>query len=110
MPRGRDRPTLPSDFRQPWRPRAGGLHVAAARRAADAAGVPMFLNARTDTYLRAVGDPATRLRETLARAAAYAEAGADGIFVPGVTDPDIVAALAAADGLGYDELNALARD
>jgi 2-methylisocitrate lyase-like PEP mutase family enzyme len=37
-----------------------------------------------DTYLRAVGDPAGRLAETLARATAYVEAGADGVFVPGL--------------------------
>ncbi len=69
--------------------------LAAARAAADSAGVPVFVNARIDTYLRSVGDPATRLRETLDRAAAYVAAGADGIFVPGVTDSGTVSALAA---------------
>ncbi|MCG5218503.1 isocitrate lyase/PEP mutase family protein [Streptosporangium sp. KLBMP 9127] len=65
--------------------------IAAAR---EAAGRPeLFVNARIDTYLRQVGDPAARLDDTLARAAAYLEAGADGIFVPGVTDPDTVATL-----------------
>jgi len=68
--------------------------IAAARGAAEAAGVRLFLNARTDPYLRAVGEPADRLRDTLDRAAAYVAAGADGIFVPGVTDPAIVAELA----------------
>jgi 2-methylisocitrate lyase-like PEP mutase family enzyme len=67
--------------------------VAAARRAADAAGVPLYINARTDIYLRGVGDPATRLPETLSRAAAYVAAGADGIFVPGVTDPAVLVEL-----------------
>jgi len=67
--------------------------VAAARRAADALDVPLFVNARVDTYLRAAGDPAARLRGTLARASAYVAAGADGIFVPGVTDPETVTAL-----------------
>jgi 2-methylisocitrate lyase-like PEP mutase family enzyme len=71
--------------------------IAAARHAADAARVPLFLNARTDTYLLSVGDPTTRLQDTLTRAAAYVAAGADGIFVPGVTDPAIVSALV--DGL-----------
>jgi len=66
--------------------------IAAAR---EAAGPDLFVNARVDTYLRAVGDPATRLDATLERADAYLEAGADGIFVPGVTDPEVVAALAA---------------
>jgi len=69
--------------------------IAAAREAATTAGVPLFINARTDTYLRAVGDPAARLGATLDRAEAYLAAGADGIFVPGVADPDTIAALAA---------------
>ncbi|MGW3493461.1 isocitrate lyase/PEP mutase family protein [Streptomyces sp. NPDC001020] len=64
--------------------------IAAARQAADAAGVPLFLNARIDTYLRGAGD----LTETLERAAAYLTAGADGIFVPGTVDPVTVKALA----------------
>lgn len=68
--------------------------LAAARAAADAAGVPLYINARLDTYLRGIGDPATRLDETLTRAAAYLRAGATGIFVPGVLDPDTVAELA----------------
>jgi 2-methylisocitrate lyase-like PEP mutase family enzyme len=67
--------------------------ISAARRAADTAAVPLFVNARVDTYLRAAGDPAARLEETLTRAAAYVAAGADGIFVPGVTDPRTVSAL-----------------
>ncbi|WP_371498503.1 isocitrate lyase/phosphoenolpyruvate mutase family protein [Kitasatospora sp. NBC_00374] len=67
--------------------------IAAARRAADRAGVPLFLNARTDVFLLGVGDPAGRLDEALTRARAYVEAGADGIFVPGVDDPATVAAL-----------------
>ncbi|GAA4723101.1 isocitrate lyase/PEP mutase family protein [Phytohabitans rumicis] len=69
--------------------------IAAARQAADAAGIPLFVNVRVDTYLLRVGDPATRLRETLDRASAYVAAGADGVFVPGVTDPATVAELSA---------------
>ncbi|GAA4449236.1 isocitrate lyase/PEP mutase family protein [Phytohabitans houttuyneae] len=68
--------------------------LAATREAATATGVPLFVNARTDVYLRAVGDPATRLDATLERAAAYLAAGADGIFVPGVADADTIARLA----------------
>jgi 2-methylisocitrate lyase-like PEP mutase family enzyme len=67
--------------------------IAVARRTADARGVPLFVNARVDTYLRAAGGPDERLRETLTRAEAYVAAGADGIFVPGVTDPRTVAVL-----------------
>ena len=53
----------------------------------------MFVNARVDTYW--LGERA-EVGETLARAALYVEAGADGVFVPGVTEPDVVRALAAA--------------
>src|SRR5262249_10329546 len=63
----------------------------AARRAGGAA---LFINARLDTYLRAGGD----LHESIERAYAYAAAGADGIFVPGVTDPPTIAKLAATVG------------
>ncbi|MFF8641485.1 isocitrate lyase/phosphoenolpyruvate mutase family protein [Streptomyces sp. NPDC015345] len=80
----------------PLRPVAGQVErIAAAREAADAAGVPLFVNARVDTYLRGVGEPADRLALTLERAAAYREAGADGIFVPGAVDPETVGALVA---------------
>lgn len=68
--------------------------LAAARAAADAAGVPLYINARVDTYLRGFGEDATRLDDTLARAAAYLRAGATGVFVPGVLDPTTVAELA----------------
>ncbi|MFJ8198137.1 isocitrate lyase/phosphoenolpyruvate mutase family protein [Streptomyces sp. NPDC096152] len=64
--------------------------IAAAREAADAAGVPLFVNARVDTFLRGAGD----VDLTLERAAAYRAAGADGIFVPGAVDPGIVKVLA----------------
>ena len=85
------------DGAAPLRPVAeAARRIAAARAAADAAGVALFVNGRTDVFLRAVGDPADRLGEAVARARAYVEAGADGVFVPGVADPDTVAALVAA--------------
>ncbi len=63
------------------------------RSAAKAARVDLFVNARTDTYLRGYGEPGDRLDETVRRAEAYLEAGASGIFVPGVSDPNIIEAL-----------------
>jgi 2-methylisocitrate lyase-like PEP mutase family enzyme len=57
--------------------------------AARAAAPGLFLNARIDTYLTGTGG----LKETIERATAYLAAGADGIFVPGVTDPAVIAAL-----------------
>jgi len=44
----------------------------------------VFVNARVDTYW--LGQDAT-VSATLKRAEAYVEAGADGIFVPGASDP-----------------------
>lgn len=64
--------------------------VAAARETALAAGIPIVINARTDVYLAQVGEPETRLAETLKRARAYIDAGADCIFVPGVVDPSVI--------------------
>ncbi|MFJ8079573.1 isocitrate lyase/phosphoenolpyruvate mutase family protein [Streptomyces sp. NPDC096205] len=67
--------------------------IAAAREAADAEGVPLFVNARIDTFLRGAGG----VDLTLERAAAFVAAGADGIFVPGAVDPGTVKLLA--DGI-----------
>jgi 2-methylisocitrate lyase-like PEP mutase family enzyme len=60
--------------------------IQAAREAADHAGVPVVINARTDVYLAKVGEPASRFDETVRRLNAYREAGADCLFVPSVTD------------------------
>ncbi|MER6123374.1 isocitrate lyase/phosphoenolpyruvate mutase family protein [Streptomyces sp. NPDC001795] len=74
----------------PLRPIAEqAARIAAAREAADAAGVPLFVNARVDTYLRGAGD----LEDTLERAVGFLAAGADGVFVPGAVDPVTVKAL-----------------
>jgi 2-methylisocitrate lyase-like PEP mutase family enzyme len=69
--------------------------IAAARRAADRAGVALFINARTDVFLRGLVPPDARVAETLARAERYREAGCDGIFVPAAADPSSIAALVA---------------
>jgi 2-methylisocitrate lyase-like PEP mutase family enzyme len=65
------------------------------RKAAESAGVKLFINARTDIYLAEIGAPESRIGETIQRAIRYREAGADGIFVPGLSEPaDIKAILA----------------
>jgi 2-methylisocitrate lyase-like PEP mutase family enzyme len=46
----------------------------------------LFVNARTDTYWRGVGAEQERLDETVRRLAAYGDAGASGVFVPGLSD------------------------
>ena len=60
--------------------------IEAIRRACARDGVDLFVNARTDVYLRRLGEAAERPALTLARAADYAAAGADGLFVPGLDD------------------------
>ena len=65
----------------------------------------VFVNARIDTYW--LGRPS--LDETLERAQAYVDAGADGIFVPGVTDEREIAALAEALPVPLNVLFAPAR-
>jgi 2-methylisocitrate lyase-like PEP mutase family enzyme len=67
--------------------------VRAARQAADSQGVPLVINARTDVYLKSVGDPAWRFGETIRRGNLYLAAGADCIFVPGVLDAPTIGAL-----------------
>lgn len=64
----------------------------AVRQAADDLGVPALINARTDLFLKAEADVehASLLDDALARAAAYAEAGADGFFVPRLTDRTLI--------------------
>ena len=77
--------------------RAPDLHVRkieAVRKAADQAGVALFVNARTDVYLRGLAQGEAALAETLRRAELYRAAGADGIFVPGPVDEALLGTLA----------------
>lgn len=63
----------------------------AARAAADRRGVPVLINARTDTFLLSLGaDLDERIAMTIERGRAYLAAGGDVIFVPGLGDPAIV--------------------
>jgi methylisocitrate lyase len=69
-----------------------GERIAAARKAAAGANVPLFINARTDVFF---GKPAeahdgAMVQAALDRARAYAQAGADGLFVPGVIDEMLI--------------------
>lgn len=73
--------------------------IRAIRTACAAQGLDVFINARTDVYLRGLVAETARIDETLARAGAYREAGADGLFVPGLVDTDAIATLAARCGM-----------
>src|SRR5665213_3709561 len=69
--------------------------VAAARKATDEAGVPLFINARTDVILKGLAEGQAAYAEVVQRAARYADAGADGIFVPWAKDEDLIGRRAA---------------
>ncbi|KOV60583.1 isocitrate lyase/PEP mutase family protein [Streptomyces sp. MMG1121] len=73
---------------------AQAARLGAARSAAAEAGLPgLWINARTDVFLFGIGAPEGRVENVLSRAKAYAGAGADSLFVPGLVDLDAVAEL-----------------
>jgi len=78
-------------------PSAQADRIAAARQAADRAGVPLVINARTDVFLAHGAVSEDRLREAIDRGNTYRSAGADCVFVPDMGD------------LGEAEIAALAR-
>lgn len=63
------------------------------RRVGDERGVRIVINARTDQYLAEMGEPATRFERACERARAYIDAGADCVFVPGVSDEETIGRL-----------------
>lgn len=67
------------------------------RKTAESAGVKLFVNARTDVYLNQGGEPGNWVEETISRATKYQAAGADGLFVPGITEASAIRAVA--DGI-----------
>ncbi|MEI2300789.1 isocitrate lyase/PEP mutase family protein [Ensifer sp. MJa1] len=87
----------------------GGVHaiekqaarIRAIRDMADRRGIPLFINARTDLFLQE-GDEARHaglVDEAIARGKAYAEAGANGFFVPWLVDAGLIAKVCAASSL-----------
>jgi 2-methylisocitrate lyase-like PEP mutase family enzyme len=64
--------------------------IRAARAAIDASGIPVVLTARCEAWLVGESDPA---RVALERLVAFADAGADCLFAPGVRDPDDISAM-----------------
>ena len=79
--------------------------IRAFREGATKVGVPVFINARTDVFWLNVGEPGSaRIDEVVRRAEAYAKAGADGIFVPGLVAPDDIRRVVGAIGLPLNVL------
>jgi len=68
--------------------------VGGLRAAADASGVHVVVNARTDLFLRQDGDEADRVDRAIARLRLAADAGADVLYPVGRHDPDTLRRLA----------------
>ncbi|WP_137146107.1 isocitrate lyase/phosphoenolpyruvate mutase family protein [Mycolicibacterium sp. CR10] len=69
--------------------------VGGLRAAADASGVHVVVNARTDLFLRQDGDEADRADRAIARLKLAAESGADVLYPVGRHDPDTMRRLTA---------------
>jgi 2-methylisocitrate lyase-like PEP mutase family enzyme len=69
--------------------------LAAARATAERSGIAFFINARTDVFFQRPPQDHDEgmVAQALERARAYADAGADGLFVPGLADEKLIAAL-----------------
>ncbi|MGH7694741.1 MAG: isocitrate lyase/PEP mutase family protein [Gemmatimonadaceae bacterium] len=85
--------------------------VRSARQAASAANSGFFINARTDVFFqqRPEQHNEAMLAEAIERARAYAEAGADGLFVPGLADVALIARLVEASPLPLNIMVSAAR-
>ena len=78
--------------------------IARVKQAAAARGGDLFMNARTDVYLRGLVPGPQRVAETLARAARYRDAGADGLFVPALIAAEDIRAITSAARLPVNVL------
>ena len=78
-------------------PAAGGIRPAAEQAALIAAiraRTALFINARTDLFLQNPAEAHPGLMDqAIDRAGIYAQAGANGFFVPGLVDPGLIAAI-----------------
>jgi 2-methylisocitrate lyase-like PEP mutase family enzyme len=73
--------------------------IAAVRETMRQTGVDLFVNVRTDVYLRALAPADRAVAETIARARRYHAAGGDGLFVPGLVDAAAIRSIAEAVAL-----------
>jgi 2-methylisocitrate lyase-like PEP mutase family enzyme len=70
--------------------------IAAIRDRAAQSGIDVFINARTDVYLRGVASGEAAIEETLSRASRYRGVGSDGLFVPGLSGANAMARITTA--------------
>jgi 2-methylisocitrate lyase-like PEP mutase family enzyme len=70
-----------------------GEFLTAVRAAAQAAGVDLVINARTDSFLRSAGSPEEQLAASVERGDRYLAAGVDCVYPIAVVDPDVIRVL-----------------
>jgi 2-methylisocitrate lyase-like PEP mutase family enzyme len=80
--------------------------IEAVRAAALRADVDLFVNARTDVYLKQLVPAEKAIEATIERAKRYRAAGCDGVFVPGLADESAIRAVVA--GIAPLPLNVMA--
>ncbi len=80
--------------------------IAAIKRRLREAGLDVFVNARTDVFLRELASGSEAVREAISRAQRYESAGADGIFVPDLKQRDAIRSVAEAVDLPLNVLAA----
>jgi len=75
--------------------------IRAIREVADARGIPFFINARTDLFLREgdLSKHAELVDEAIERGKVYAAAGANGFFVPWLINEGLIEKICAASNL-----------
>ena len=78
--------------------------ISCARKVADEANIPFFINARTDVFFQKPAEHHDNimLEDAIERGRSYSDAGADGLFVPGVVDIDLIRRLADASALSLN--------
>jgi 2-methylisocitrate lyase-like PEP mutase family enzyme len=69
--------------------------IESIKSAAGRAGADLWVNARTDVYLRGLVPAPQAIAETIERARRYGAAGADSVFVPGLIEERDIARLVA---------------
>jgi 2-methylisocitrate lyase-like PEP mutase family enzyme len=80
-------------------PQALAAKIAAIKKLAAQAGQDIFINARTDIYLKGLVPEGRRVEEAVQRAALYQQAGANSLFVPGICQREEIRSVVDGTGL-----------
>ncbi len=75
-----------------------------AKKVAAKSGIALWVNARTDVYIRKLAEGDAAFNETVSRAALYKSAGADSIFVPALVDGPTIGRMVPLVGLPFNVL------